>query len=496
MHQVVVDDDVGGREPALPAQREQPGIAGAGADQAHAARSSSEQPARAARRAARCATVAARARRPPARGARLARRADMRVPVDGRSPARAAAGARRRASRAPRAACCSRRRSRRGTRARRRRRRSAAAIGDGGEQRTRRGVVGARLERERALPDRRQEVVGARAARPPGSRGRGGRGRRRRARCASTSPPRQLAEPRVDVAAQEHDLEVGAARQQLRAAADARGADARAGRERPRGRRARAADQHVARRPRASGTAATASPGAELRRDVLHRVHRAVDARPSAAPPRSPSRRAPCRRPRRAVPAACGRRWCGCSTSSTTRPGCRSLERAGDQRRPARARARCRACRGAAQHRQDSLVVRRLRRRRAGRGAARASTWKRLAALGLVTAAARSPGACRILFTIARVSARRPRAGAASMAAERAERALQLALADRLRPSRAARRWSARRRGRSSQRQKRRPPPSTIASAAPPRGARSPRLSAMTALEVVDVVEVDVVERR
>ena len=89
----------------------------------------------------------------------------------------------------------------------------------------RRLVVGPRLERERALPGRRHErVERARRARVDAEPLEPGGGEHERVDLARG----ELAQPRVDVAAQLDDLEVGPHGEQLRAPAQRAGADARA----------------------------------------------------------------------------------------------------------------------------------------------------------------------------------------------------------------------------------------------------------------------------
>ena len=112
-----------------------------------------------------------------------------------------------------------------------------------------------------------------RPARPAGSR-------RRR-------PPLELAQPRLDVAAQGHDREVGAQAPHLSLAPQRGGADHRALRQlgEAGGLGADEGVAHVLARQEAGDRS---RPAGSTRRHVLHGVHGEVDRRRPAAPPRSP----------------------------------------------------------------------------------------------------------------------------------------------------------------------------------------------------------------
>ena len=139
-------------------------------------------------------------------------------------------------------------------------------------RRARVGVVGPRLQRQRPLPGRGHEVerlAGPSRAEPlePGGR------EHDRVHLARV----QLAQPRVDVAPQLHDLEVRPHGEQLRAAAQRRGPHPRAlaaARRATLGRRTSASHGHRA-PPRRR--AASSQPVGQLARHVLRRVHRQVD---------------------------------------------------------------------------------------------------------------------------------------------------------------------------------------------------------------------------
>ena len=162
-------------------------------------------------------------------------------------------------------------------------------------------LVGAGLERQRALARRRGHLLGSsskrdlvRAAEPPQAGG--------REHHAVEVPVGELAEPGVDVAAQLLDLAGRAAGRG--AASGGAGWRCRSGRP-PADRLERVglADEGVA-GVLASGTPAISSPR-ELAGQVLGRVHAEVDLRRRAAPARSRGRSGPCpRRPVRGRPSS------------------------------------------------------------------------------------------------------------------------------------------------------------------------------------------------
>ena len=181
--------------------------------------------------------------------------------------------------------------------------------------------------------ERDDALAGARArsrverAPPPSSRP-AAAARRRRARCASTSPSASL-RSRVSTLPRSSTISTsGRARAQLRAPAQRRACRrARPGAQ-PASARARRAG------PRAAGTATSTSPVGQRRRDVLGGVHRDVDARRRAAPP-----------PARVTHLALSDRARSRSPVVVIVTISLAAERLGAPGAPARAPARCRACR-------------------------------------------------------------------------------------------------------------------------------------------------------
>ena len=145
---------------------------------------------------------------------------------------------------------------------------------DGGEERARPRVIPPALEREGALAHGRQELVDREGTHPwIGQTQPLEPGRSQDERIDLAAPP--LAQARVDVAPQRHDLEVAPPGEQLGTPANARGADARA--ERQPGEPTRAvAEQHVVgtrpRRDRAHHETEREAGG-----QVLHGMHTRVD---------------------------------------------------------------------------------------------------------------------------------------------------------------------------------------------------------------------------
>ena len=179
-----------------------------------------------------------------------------------------------------------------------------------------RSLAGPGAPRARAPPGRR-----------PGRARRACRPRRRPSRCKAGHRQHQrvalavgeLAQPRVDVAAHLHDLEVLADRAELRRAAQAAGADARAGTPAPTTtarRRSRRADPRapVSRRARVRPPARRARPWPSARRRRSRR---------RAAPARAPRPIATCPRPRRP-----GRRRSSRARARTARPVARATHSA------------------------------------------------------------------------------------------------------------------------------------------------------------------------
>ena len=154
-------------------------------------------------------------------------------------------------------------------------------------------VVRARLERQRSLPGRGDEVERLRRALQPQPLQPGG-GEDDRVDLARV----ELAQARVDVAAQLHDLEVGPHGEQLRAPAQRGGADPRA-----RGQPRQAGDPDS--RQRSSDRRSCAAAG--RRRHELAALAPARPARPSPSGPRGRSRLPPVP-PRSCRPSATCRR--------------------------------------------------------------------------------------------------------------------------------------------------------------------------------------------
>ena len=129
--------------------------------------------------------------------------------------------------------------------------------------------------------------------------------RRPPARVASTSPGLELRQPRLHIAAQGHDLEVGPKREQLRLPPRRGGPDHRAFRQARRSTPRRSAGP--ARRRAGSIAARVISRGPD-RFDVLHRMDAEIDLVRPAARDRAPWSTAPCRQPRPAAgPGSCRR---------------------------------------------------------------------------------------------------------------------------------------------------------------------------------------------
>ncbi len=101
---------------------------------------------------------------------------------------------------------------------------------DLGDQRARRGVVGAGLDADRALADRRQKFVDVEQCRRGGEQAeplQAGDGEQRRVGFAGLD----LAQPRLDIAAQRHDGEIRPQALDQRLPPQRRGADHRAARQ-------------------------------------------------------------------------------------------------------------------------------------------------------------------------------------------------------------------------------------------------------------------------
>ena len=273
--QAVVEDDVGGGDQLERARGQQPGIAGARADEVDGPRRHLASPGASSVAGARRRACARPRSRPERLGVvALARRSRTHAEPSG-SPTNAARARRRRPRRARRPACGSSRRARR-TSARSARRRPCDGVVIERRSASRVGSSSARASSASApwpaagtkLVERRGAVVAARPSRSSPAA-------RQHDRVALALG--ELAQPRVDVAAQLDDLEVRARRAQL-------------------GRRAAATRCRRA-RPRP----ASSSDGAP--HEHVARVRALGDARRSRArPPARPARpwpSAPRRRPRR-----------------------------------------------------------------------------------------------------------------------------------------------------------------------------------------------------
>ena len=150
----------------------------------------------------------------------------------------------------------------------------AAGMIDGGEQLARAAVVGARLDGDDALPDRRQELVdrqhrggGVGASEPLQAGEREQRG--------VDLAGGELAQPGLDVAAQAHHREVGPGVLDQRLAPQRSGADDRAGRKIEERRRPGADEDVAGVLARQHGR--DREPGGQRGRHVLGRMHREID---------------------------------------------------------------------------------------------------------------------------------------------------------------------------------------------------------------------------
>ena len=336
------------------ARGQQPGVAGPGADEV-----GGHGPAPRARRR----SAAARATSAPERlglGARRARRAPRRCRRRRRRTRAASARP------APRTCACAPTgvwQSASSARTSARSAASARAAGGVVDRRDERLVAGARRHGQAALAGGGDELVERRAAR---RRGPGARSPARGQHDRVVVAVGELAQARVDVAAQLDHVEV---RRAARAAAR-RGAATTSRRARPRPARPATRAPHSASRGSArGGTAAMTMPVGQLGRHVLGRVHRAVDRRRRAA-------RASSSRTQRSLSDA------GLAAVAA-RHDLDQLVLAAEQRRPpgapAPAPARCRASRSSrpALERADVVGRRRLGRRSAGGACASAGASSR-----------------------------------------------------------------------------------------------------------------------
>ena len=152
--------------------------------------------------------------------------------------------------------------------------REGVFVGDRLHRLTRGVVVGATLEREDALSGRRDEALRIEHAADLGVSPQSLQpGAREHDRVELFLGVRQLAQARVDVAADAHHVQILARGPQLGEAADAAGAHARARAQLLEGRRP--AEDVLAGRPRRGAVQRQAA--GELAGDVLGRVHRQVD---------------------------------------------------------------------------------------------------------------------------------------------------------------------------------------------------------------------------